>query len=137
MVDIGARVQNPTIVINGTQLRDALFERLVDLRIDNELQLPASFSLRFRDPTFDILDSKAFTLGAGVSIAFPTSDGSALVVLAGEITALAVDQGAGDRHELVVSGLDAAHRLAHGNLPATYLNMALPDVLSQVASRHG
>ena len=130
-------MQNPTVKVDGSPLRDATFDALVDVRVERELQLPAAFSMRFRDPSFDLLDSGIFAIAKPVTIAFPDASGTDVTVLSGEITAIGVEQGGGDRHELVISGLDAGHRLAHSGVPTTYLKASAIDALRTVAGRVG
>lgn len=131
------RPLNPTITVNGAPLGTALADNLIDLRVEQRVQLPATFSLRFRDRDFSLLDSGAVALGAVVDIQLPDDSGADVSVISGEVTAIGVDPGAGETHELVVSGLDLAHRLAHSKDHRTYLNATPQSIVSAIAGRAG
>ncbi|MFN2608121.1 MAG: VgrG-related protein [Acidimicrobiales bacterium] len=130
------RVGVVVVTLNGGRLPVALYDDLIDVRVEQSVQLPDRFSLRFRDPDFDMLDAGTFSIGDSVDLA--VDDGSAEVVVThGEITSLAVDQGEGGRHELIVAGLDRAHRLARGPRVRTFLQATDAEVVRTIASDHG
>ncbi|MCC6437410.1 MAG: VgrG-related protein [Acidimicrobiales bacterium] len=128
---------NPTITVNGSPLSSALVDNLIDLRVERRIQLPGSFSMRFRDKDFSLIDGAGINLGDTVDISLPDESGADVSVICGEVTAIGVDPGAGQTHELVVSGLDLAHRLAHNKEHRTYLNVTAPAIVSQIAGRAG
>ncbi|MGH9038602.1 MAG: VgrG-related protein [Acidimicrobiia bacterium] len=124
------------VVVNGNPMRAGLYDLLVDTRVEQSVQVPDRFSLRFTDPDFALFDEELFTLGLPVDISFDGGAGDVLVSR-GEITAVAVEQGATGRHELVVSGLDRAHRLARGTKNRTFSTLKDSDVVQTIAGEHG
>ncbi|MCC6438871.1 MAG: VgrG-related protein, partial [Acidimicrobiales bacterium] len=131
------RPLNPTITVNGGPLERALADNLIDLRVERRVQLPGTFSMRFRDRDFSLIDSGAIALGATVDIQLPDDSGADVSVISGEVTAVGVDPGAGETHELVISGLDLAHRLAHSKQHRTYLNATPQSIVQAIAGRAG
>src|SRR5205807_5672600 len=90
----------------------------------------------FEDPHFELFDRQTFSLGTRVDIAF-TSERDMVTVTRGEATALTVEPGPRGRHQLVVSGLDATHRLAKGPKTRSFQNMTDADIVSQIARDYG
>ena len=105
--------------------------------VDDSLNLPARFLLRYRDPSRSVLAKGGFTIGAPVKLTVQTSDpGGPLPLMEGEITAVECELDAtGTFTE--VRGLDLAHRLLRGRRVAAYPNMTVPDVVRTVAERAG
>jgi len=124
------------VTVNGAPLPEADYEALIDVRVEQSVHVPDRFSLRFRDPTFAILDSSTFAIGVPLDLAFSNGDDQA-VAIRGEITVLGVEQSPSGRHELVVSGLDRGHRLARGSQWRSFLTMTDSAIASQIAGERG
>jgi phage protein D len=124
------------VTVNGSPLSEADYEALIDARVEQSVHVPDRFSLRFRDPTFMIMDSDTFGIGRPLDLAFSNGVSEA-VVLRGEITVLGVEQSPSGRHELVVSGLDRGHRLARGSMWRSFVTMTDSDVATQIAGERG
>lgn len=125
------------MTVNGADLRAAWYKDLVDARVEQSVQLPDRFTLRFRDPYFEHFDDAGgFPIGARVKISYRYGDQEA-VVTESEVTATSVEPGAEGRHELVVAGLGLGHRLARGSEVVTYVNQSDSQVAGQVAQRFG
>lgn len=132
-----SRVQSPTVKVNGTALAAETYNDLIELRVEQSVHMPAVFSLRFRDPDFVLLDRRLFKVADTIEILLPTAANRDLSVFSGETTAIALDQGPGDRHELVVSGLDGAHRLAQATRIRSFQNQSYADVAATIANENG
>lgn len=132
-----SRVQSPTVKVNGTALAAETYNDLVELRVEQSVHMPAAFSLRFRDPDFVLLDRRLFKVADTIEILLPTAANRDLSVFTGETTAIALDQGPGDRHELVISGLDGAHRLAQATRIRSFQNQSYADVATTIANENG
>ncbi len=130
------RVGVAVVTVDGTPLPPAIYRELIDARVEQSVHVPDRFSLRFRDPTFDLVDSESFGIGRAIEII--VEDGQRQVsVVRGEVTAMAIEEGAGGRHELVVSGLDRAHRLARGPKVRTFTNKSDQEVVQEIAFEAG
>jgi phage protein D len=130
------RLDQVALDIRGTRMSEELYSLLSLVRVEESVHLPDAFLLRFDDPHFELFDRMTFEMGTRIDIGFVA--GSEIVTVThGEVTAIAVEQGAGGRHELVVSGMDATHRLARGPKTKSYLQMTDADIVSDVAGRYG
>lgn len=130
------RVGGAAVTVDGAPLPAALYDDLIDVRVEQSVRLPDRFTLRFRDPEFELLDAGRFAVGNSIDLGL--SDGTTdAVVTRSEVTSLGVDQGTGGRHELVVSGLSRAHRLARGPKVRTFLKVTDAEVVRTIASEHG
>jgi hypothetical protein len=126
-----------TVKVNGQALPSALYDDLLDARVEQSIQLPDRFSLRFRDPFFEHFDdADQFAIGSPVEITLHDGQNEAIVTRS-EITSTAIEPGADGRHELLVSGLGLGHRLARGTEVLTYVDQTDAQVASQIARRFG
>ena len=130
------RLDQAVIKIDGSPIGPELYELLSLVRVEESVHLPDSFTLRFNDPHFELVDEMRFTAGSKIEIAF-SAEGDVVTVTKGEVTALSVEQGGGGRHELVVTGLDPTHRLARGPKTRTFQQMTDGDIVTQIASEYG
>src|SRR5882757_6477205 len=103
------RLDSAIITVDGSPLRTELYGRLTLVHVEESVQLPDSFELRFDDPHFELFDEDKFRYGTMISIAF-RAEADSVVVTTGEITAISVEPGVSGRHELVLTGLDLTHR---------------------------
>ena len=130
------RVGVAVVTVDGSPLPPTTYSELIDARVEQSVHVPDRFSLRFRDPTFELVDGDTFGVGKAVEIT--VEDGQRQVsVIRGEVTTMAVEEGAGGRHELVVSGLDRGHRLARGPKVRTFTGQTDQDVVRAIASDAG
>lgn len=130
------RLAAVAVEVDGRPLPTDRYDLLREVRVEESVQLPDTFVLRFADPHFELFDEGSFAMGAPVEIAF-RAEGDMVTVTTGEITAVSLEQGPGGRHELVLSGLDAAHRLHREPKSRTFVEMTDADIASQIAGEHG
>lgn len=130
------RLDIAVVAVDDEPLPTDVADRLVGVRVDESLHLPDTFTLRFDDPHFSLFDRGAFALGAAVSVALRAED-DPMVVTVGEVTAVTVEQDGSGRHQLVVQGMDLAHRLARGPTTRTFREMTDADIAAQVAADAG
>ncbi|HXJ65903.1 MAG TPA: VgrG-related protein [Actinomycetota bacterium] len=126
------RLDAAALTVDGADLAEALYDVLALVRVEESVHLPDAFALRFDDPHFDLFDKGTFSLGTKVDIAF-SSEQELVTVTRGEVTAMTVEPGPGGRHQLVVTGLDATHRLARGPKTRSFQNMTDADIVSTIA----
>lgn len=130
------RLDSAVISVNGRPLATELYARLQMLRVRESVQLPDDFELRFDDQHFELFDQATFTIGSRVDISL-RSQTQPVLVTSGEATAIAVEPGPGVGHQLVVQGLDLAHRLARGPKSRTFQSMSTADIASRIAGEYG
>jgi len=128
---------SPKVTLDGSAIKEDLVDVLLDVRVVQDLHAPSMATLRFSDPYFDLLDSSSFKLGAKLEVAFPSSSGSDTTVFKGKISAVGSEQGAGDRHELVVTAFDGSQVLTRTVAPISYQEMSVGDIVGKIAKTHG
>ncbi|AEV83112.1 rhs element Vgr protein [Actinoplanes sp. SE50] len=124
------------ITVDGAPLPTSLYPRLIRVRVQESIHLPDQFTIRFEDAHFQLFDQHRFRPGTRVEIAF-RSDADPVVVTSGEVTTVEVAPGVSGRHELVLTGLDLAHRLARGPRTRSFTGMSDGDVAARIAADHG
>ncbi|MFH8371595.1 VgrG-related protein [Streptomyces sp. NPDC018031] len=125
------------VEIEGRPLPAGLANTLVEGHVDDSRTLPGVFSLRFRDPGRVLLQQGGIKIGGKVRLLARAGGGSSgEPLLTGCVTALEVeidDTGT----FTVVRGMDDSYRLFRGRRVASYQNMTIADICSQVAQRAG
>ncbi|MBH5333669.1 VgrG-related protein [Streptomyces pactum] len=125
------------VEIEGRPLPAALANTLVEGHVDDSRTLPGVFLLRFRDPGRVLLQQGGIKVGGKVRLMARAGAGtSGEPLLTGCVTALEVeidDTGT----FTVVRGMDDSYRLFRGRRVASYQNMTVADICSQVARRAG
>ncbi len=129
------RLDSAVLTIDGRPLKPDLYPRLLLVRVEESVQLPDTFEIRFEDAHFRLFDEDTFKIGAKVEIAFK-AEADPLVVTVGEVTAIAVSQGVTGRHELVLTGFDVAHRLATVPKSRSFQRMTDSDVATQIGGEY-
>lgn len=129
------RLDAAVLTVNGRPLPPELYARLLLARVEESVQLPDAFEVRFEDAHFALFDAATFTLGDRVVIAM-RAEGDPVQITAGEVTGVALEQGAAGRHELVVSGFDVAHRLAQAPKRRSFQRMSDADIARLVAQEY-
>ncbi|MFG1609216.1 VgrG-related protein [Actinoplanes sp. NPDC049265] len=124
------------VTVDGAPLPAALYPKLTRVRVRESIHLPDQFTMRFEDAHFRLFDQDRFRPGTAIEIAF-RADGDPVLVTAGEVTTVEVAPGVSGRHELVVTGLDLAHRLARGPRTRSFTGMSDSDIAARIAAEHG
>lgn len=133
---VDRRLDVLVVTVDGEPVAVDVLDRLALVRVEESVLLPDVFTLRFDDPHFELFDAGTFDLGAPVEIGL-RAEGDPVAVTTGEVTALAVEQAAGGRHQLVVQGLDASHRLAREPRSRSFQQVTDADVATRIAEEHG
>ncbi|MCW2607055.1 MAG: Rhs element Vgr protein [Frankiales bacterium] len=105
---------SPAVTVAGAPLRAEVESRLESVVVDLAVALPASATLRFRDPDLDALQAAGLRIGSPVSVSLNRlGTPRAAKVFTGEVTALEYEYDA--RGSAVVARChDALHRLTRG-----------------------
>jgi phage protein D/phage baseplate assembly protein gpV len=123
----------PTIEIDGAPLSEGSAASLHELLVDDHLQRPDTFELRFFDPARTILGDVRARVGSAVRIsAGGLDDSTPQLLLSGEVTAIEAeyDENGGT---LVLRGYDLSHRLTRGRRTKTWQNAKYSDIAQEIA----
>jgi phage protein D len=125
------------VTVDGNPLSTDLEPLLLGAWMDDDVRLPGSFLLEFRDIRRDVLSRAGFRIGSEVVLRVITNeDLGGKTLFQGEATAFEAEfDVTGAR--LYVRGYDKSHRLRHGSRTTTYRNVTATDVVRQVAQRSG
>ena len=129
-------IANYEIKINGSPLSDALEAQLNLVRVEESIALPSSFSMRFYDPGFTLLDDEFIAVGSAIDIAFGWGN-SKTTVLRGEVTGVSAEASRLGGFEVEVFGLDKMHRTMRGTKSRTFQNQSDADVARKIAGDAG
>lgn len=124
------------IQVDGSDLSPQVMGLLVDIVVEDDLDQPAMFVLRFHDQGYTLIDGALFTLGGEVKLRAANPAGRPGPLLTGEITALETAQEQGHT-TFVVRGYDRSHRLHRGRKTRTFLQQSDSDIVSRVAREAG
>ncbi len=73
--------------IDGTDVSEDVMESLISVEVDDNLNLPDTFTIHVRDPRLEWVDSDTYALGKSVEIS-ARSDNRTVKLMDGEITAI-------------------------------------------------
>lgn len=128
-------VETFDIRVDGQSIPDTM--EIEEARVEQSVVLPDRLVVRILDPDFEILDGTTFAIGKELEIRMGWGDDPE-PISTGEIVAIEVEQPSPEeRHTLVITALDKAHRLARSVHVETYLKVSDSDLVRKVASRHG
>jgi phage protein D/phage baseplate assembly protein gpV len=122
-----------SIKLNGTEVQNAIMQKLLSAVVDQHSHLPHMFTLRFSDPEMDLLDEGSFDLTDTVEIIANNPQDEQVTLIKGEITALEPIFDEGMIPYLVVRGYDKLHRLYRETKTMAHLNMKDSDLATQIA----
>lgn len=130
-------VNSCLIEINGSPLPEDVVNLLSTIYVDDSQRLPDLFEIRFRDGDHVVLAKTGAKIGAAVRISvLPSTSQTAVLLMAGEITALEAEFDTGGSFT-VIRGYDPAHRLFRGRGTGSYLQMTASDIAQKVSQRAG
>ncbi|MCD9196232.1 VgrG-related protein [Streptomyces albireticuli] len=111
--------------------------QLVSCVVDENVGLPDSAELTFRDPQHTMLTETAVTIGTRLTVSVVTVRGGARQRLfGGEVTALELDSDTTGSFT-VVRAYSKAHRLQRGRKVVAFRNMSTADIVRKVAAGAG
>lgn len=125
------------VEVAGRPLPADVAALLADGYVDDSLNVPDMFVLRFTDNGSGVLAKGGFTIGAEVKLKVQASgsDGPKQL-MSGEVTAVETEIDASGVHS-VVRGLDKSHRLYRGKRVAAYVQMTATDIATKIAQNNG
>ncbi|HET7487969.1 MAG TPA: VgrG-related protein [Acidimicrobiales bacterium] len=126
-----------SVEFDGNPLADDILSLMTYAVVEDNLNLPDSFSLWFLDPDRIVLTKTGAKPATKVKIKVRTEEDQAgQVLLDGEVTALEAEFEGGRTHT-VVRGLDNSNRLYRGRRTMAYKNVTVADVVRKVARGAG
>ncbi|MYW09568.1 VgrG-related protein [Streptomyces sp. SID2563] len=125
------------IVEAPAELPQAWAAQLVSCAVDENIGLPDSAVLTYRDPYHTLLTATGITIGTELKISVVTVQERARERLfTGEVTALELDSDTTGSFT-VVRAFSKAHRLRRGRKVVAYRNMKAADIVRKVAADAG
>jgi phage protein D len=123
------------LLLNGTELSKELFFAVYGITIEDELNLPSMFTIKFNIVDFTKGDWRGvnletFKMADNVKISMGID--SSVDMMVGEITSL--DYTFGDLSYVDIRGYDRLHRLRFGTMRRSFKDMKDSDIASSIAS---
>ncbi|MGC9466970.1 MAG: VgrG-related protein [Anaerolineae bacterium] len=125
------------IKIDGNDVSPDVMRLVQRVEVDQHAHLPNMFTIRLRDPKFEVIDQGPFDLTKEVEISGETEDGEWVPLAKGEITVLEPEFQEGMIARLVVRGYDKSHRLFREMKSQAHLNKKDSDLASEIARNVG
>jgi phage protein D/phage baseplate assembly protein gpV len=123
--------------LGGQPLEPKVIQKLIEVRIQENLMLPDSFLMRISDPDMKQVDSSVYEIGAEVEILLASAqEGSLQPVFKGQVTALEPEFSAGGAY-VALRGYDNSHAMHRAKRTQTYQNATADDIARKVAARSG
>src|SRR5512144_483283 len=121
------------IEVESSQISPEVDGQLESATVIDRLHLPDTFTLVFRDPQRDVLESASIKIGKRIKISTGSIYADAPAVLIdGEVTSIEVEYDElGSR--AVVRGYDLSHRLNAGRKSKTYQQATYSDIANGIA----
>ncbi|WP_145500253.1 VgrG-related protein [Streptomyces sp. CFMR 7] len=111
--------------------------QLVSCVVDENIGLPDTAVLTYRDPDHDLLSESGITLGTPLKISVVTvQDRARERLFTGEVTAIELDHDTTGTFT-VIRAFSRAHRLQRGRKVVAYRNMKTADIVRKVAAGAG
>ncbi|MFE5616602.1 VgrG-related protein [Streptomyces sp. NPDC056470] len=125
------------IVEAPAELPPAWVAQLVSCVVDENVGLPDTALLTYRDPNHELLTATGITIGTPLKISVVTVTGQARERLfTGEVTAVELDTDTTGSFT-VIRAYSKAHRLQRGRKVVAYRNMTTADIVRKVAAGAG
>jgi uncharacterized protein involved in type VI secretion and phage assembly len=125
------------VEVEGQKLAENVAAQLDSITVVDDLHLPDSFVLDFRDPQRDILQRSGIGLRKRVKISTASLYSDApKALIDGEVTAIEVDYDESGAHT-VVRGYDLSHRLNIGTNSRVFQNVTYSDIARDLAGKAG
>jgi phage protein D len=130
-------ISGAEVRINGQPLDAKVHERVVEIRVQDNLRLPDSALIRISDPGLENVDTLPLEIGADVEILLAAIDATSLTsVFKGKITALEPEFSASGT-TLAARAYDGSHLLHQTKRAGTFQNMTAADIARKVAQTAG
>jgi phage protein D len=122
--------------VGGEELSADVIDNVLYIEVDDNLNLPDSFTIGVRDPELKLLNSDSFALGKSIEIFVPRENREAKL-MDGEITAIEPRFPSKGDPMLVVRGYDRCHRLNREKKSGSFIQMTDSDIATKIAKKAG
>ncbi len=122
--------------VGRADVSEDIMDSLISMEVDDNLNLPDTFTIHVRDPQLKWLDSDIFTLGKPVEISVKGANGTAKL-MEGEITAIEPEFTRKGDPTLRVMGYDRCHRLNREKKTCSFNQMTDSDIATKIARKVG
>jgi phage protein D len=130
-------ISGSEVRINGKALEPSVHERVIEVRVQENLRLPDAALIRVSDPGLENVDSIPFEIGADIEILLAGIDATSLTsVFKGEVTALEPEFSVAGT-VLAARAYDGSHLLHQTKRTQTFQNMTAGDIARKVAQTAG
>jgi Rhs element Vgr protein len=141
MSPITAQIAQIKILIENTELTEAIYDRLTSCQVETSLGMPDMAVIVFSDDPLDptlVTDTQRFALGKAVEIKLPTANPNEMeTVMKGEIVAVEPEFTSNMTVNLRVVVYDKAHRMARERKITSFVNVTHSDIVTQIVGAHG
>jgi len=121
------------IKLDNTEIQRPIYQKLVDVVVDQHSHLPNMFTIRFFDTDMELMDKGPFDLTKSVSIEAEKEDETKILLIKGEITAMEPVFAEGMVAQLILQGYDKSHRLFRETKSKAFLNKKDSDLAGEIA----
>ena len=120
------------INIDGSDVSTAIMDNLISMEVDDNLNLPDTFTMRIRDSQLKWIDSDVFALGKSVLIS-AEGDSGISKLMQGEITGIEPCFNQDTGATLTIRGYDKCHRLNREKKTRSFNQMTDGDIATKIA----
>lgn len=123
---------SPVVKLGGSILQQPWQLALVEVRVEQQFQVPSRVTLRFTDPGYKLLAGSSVSLGTKVEVCAPGVPGT--TIASAEVTAITCGQRPGEQPELGIEALDKSHRLGRDTSIKVFQDATYSDIVGQLAA---
>ncbi|PTL58289.1 VgrG-related protein [Paraconexibacter algicola] len=126
------------VKLGGSPLDPLIAAQLAHAEIDLATGLPDRATLRFNDHRHELVDHRAFVIGAKLEIKLGAAlQRTAATVFVGEVAAVEVEFGGELGTTIDLVAFDATHRMHNTVASRTFKQASARDALQKIAAEHG
>jgi uncharacterized protein involved in type VI secretion and phage assembly len=129
-------ISGAEIKVDGAKIDETINDKLLEVRIQENLRLPDSCLLRFSDPGLENVDSFPIQIGSNIEVLLASIDATSLTsVFKGMVVSLEPDFGKGTT--LAMRAYDGSHLLHQTKKAQTFQNVTAADIAQKIAGDNG
>jgi phage protein D/phage baseplate assembly protein gpV len=125
------------ITIDGQPAPPKFMQEMTECTVENSLHLPDMCTIRLTDDEFKFIDDASLSEGKSIEVKAGFQGQTLQSIFKGEIVGLEFDLASHTTPTMIIRSFNKAHRLHHGRITKTYLNVKDSDLARQVAGTVG